>query len=164
MVVFSDFQCRWCQSFADEIYHLIDSFPDHLAVIFKHYPLGTECNDAAGRDTHPRACAAARAAEAARLQGRFWPFHDGLFATELEATEDALRQVAQEVGLDLERFEQDRRAQTTMAKVKSDIELGSQLTVDGTPTVFINGRRAKRISSEALEILINKEIESTTQQ
>ena len=160
LVVFSDFQCPWCQSFADELYHLIDHFPDRLAVAFKHYPLGTACNPDVTRDTHPRACAAALAAEAARQQGEFWSFHDRLFASDLDATENVLFGIANELGLDLDRFEADRTAQTARAKVKADIEEGTRLGVDGTPTVFLNGRRAKRISLPVLELLIAKELES----
>ncbi len=108
-------------------------------------------------DRHPRACEAARAAEAARRQGKFWPFHDGLYASELDASEATLQQIAQEAGLNLKRFEADRRAPTTMAKVKSDIELGSRLGVNGTPTVFLNGRRVKHRSPRALQVLIGQE-------
>ena len=84
LVVFNDFQCPACRAFAHQISHLTEHFPGKLAIIFKHYSLGTECNEAVSVDRHPRACEAARAAEAARRQGKFWPFHDGLFASDLE--------------------------------------------------------------------------------
>ncbi len=127
--------------------------------MFRHYPLGTACNLALQVDRHPRSCQAAWAAEAARRQGEFWAFHDGLFASNLNARESTIHGVARGAALDMERFETDRAAETTLARVRSDIELGARLGVDATPSVFLNGRRVRDISGRALELLIRRELE-----
>ena len=101
LVVFSDFQCPACRAFAQRTQYLRDQFPGKLAIIFKHYPLGTGCNRAVRINRHPQACQAAWAAEAASLQGKFWPFHDSLFASNLDASEDTIRWLAEEAELDL---------------------------------------------------------------
>lgn len=160
LIVFSDFQCPACREFAHEISHLTDHFAGKLTVIFKHYPLGTACNTAVSVDRHPRACEAAWAAEAARRQGNFWPFHDGLFASDLDASEETLQRIAQEAGLNMVQFEVDRRAQATRQKILSDINTGSRLGVRGTPSVFLNGRRLNNRSRSVLQLLIHREIES----
>ena len=160
LVVFSSFQCPGCQIFAHEIRHLVERFPDRLSIIFKHYPLGMACNPAVSVDRHSRSCQAAWAVEAAHRQGKFWPFHDGLFASDLQASESTIYRIAREVGLEMTRFETDRGAQETRAKIKSDIELGVRLGVNVTPSVFVNGRRVQHISGRALQVLIRQELES----
>ncbi|MCH7548457.1 MAG: thioredoxin domain-containing protein [Candidatus Krumholzibacteriota bacterium] len=160
LVVFSDFQCPFCESFSDQMYFLLQRFDDDLAVVFKHFPLGSACNPSAKNNTHPNACPAAHAAEAARKQGGFWTFHDGLFDQRLEAGEDAIQQVAELAGLRMEQFETDRRSEQTMRKVESDIEQGIELGVAGTPTVFVNGREVPRLTQRTLEVIIEKEIEA----
>ena len=85
----------------------------------------------------------------------FWAFHDRLFASDLPDADDTMLRLADEIGLDIDRFEDDRTAPATRAKVRRDIEQGTSLGVDGTPTVFLNDRRAQRISLPVLELLIN---------
>ncbi len=160
LVVFSSFQCPGCRAFASEMHHLLERSRGKLAIIFKHYPLGKACNAALVVDRHPRACEAAWAAEAARRQGRFWSFHDALFASDLDAGEDTIRRIARDSGLDLARFEVDRRAEATLAKVKTDIELGTRLGVVGTPAVFLDGRLLRHLGPESLEVLIHHQIAS----
>jgi uncharacterized membrane protein len=75
LVVFSDFQCPACQRFAQAIATAAEHHPE-LAVVFKHYPLSSQCNPRVRRDLHPLSCGAAQAAEAARRQGKFWEYHD----------------------------------------------------------------------------------------
>jgi protein-disulfide isomerase len=89
LVVFSSFQCPGCRTLATELPSLRQKFPHELAVIFKHYPLGAACNEAAEVDLHPRACEAAWAAQAAHRQNKFWSFHDSLFDSELGPDQDS---------------------------------------------------------------------------
>jgi len=163
MVVFSNFQCPACRRFAQEINHLADQFDDELVIYFKHFPLSTICNPAAEIDRHPRSCHAAWAAEAAQLQGRFWEYHDLMFSSDLKASDEMIRLIAHEIGLDLERFETDRKAENCRDRVEADIQLGIRLDVDATPTVFLNERRITNLSHEALELLVQYELKSVSQ-
>lgn len=159
LVVFASFQCPGCRTFALNIApRLISRFEDGLTVIFKNFPLGKDCNPELQVDMQPWACEAAWTAEAARKQGKFWPFHDAIFAIGLNGGEETIMQIARNIGLDMKRFETDRRDQSTLAKVKADVELGRRLSIDGTPTVFLNGRQMRVVSIPELSFLIGREI------
>jgi protein-disulfide isomerase len=158
LVVFSSFQCPWCQVFAPSVHYLNERFGDSLTVVFKNYPLGKACNPAMRVDMQPRACAAAWAAEAANLQKAFWRYHDGLFSESLQDSEEMLKATARGAGLDLERWEQDRQSAAVQSKISRDAELGARLGVQGTPTVFLNGRRIKNPTLAVLEVLIKAEM------
>jgi protein-disulfide isomerase len=160
LVVFSSFQCPGCQTFARWAGHLSKRFDGRLQIIFKHYPLGKACHSAMLFDTQPRSCAAAWAAEAAHRQKAFWSYHDGLFASDLLAKEEKLRRLAGQVGLDEAQFESARHSDEVHAKVRSDIELGHRLGVDGTPAIFINGRRVREFNLAVLGAVVNHELRS----
>ena len=159
LVVFSSFECPGCREFVSIIHQLVSSYPDKLTVIFKPFPLDPACNPLLSGETDSLACQAAWAAFAAHQQGQFWPYHDALFAANLNEEENIFIRIAQDLGLDLERFDRDRFSPTTTAKVSEDIELGIRLNVDSTPAVFLNGRRVKNLSLQSLKILIEKEID-----
>ena len=159
LVVFSDFRCPACRSFSHGTANLVRRFRGNLQIVFKHFPLGKACNSSVKRDLHPRSCEAAWAAEAARRQGRFWTFHDALFAPDLSYGQNTVSLIAKELGLDLQRFEADRTGEAAMAKVKSDVELGVHLGVDSTPAIFLNDRRVYDFRTETLEFLINHELQ-----
>ncbi len=158
MVVFSDFQCPGCLQLARTIPRLAGQFKDTLQIIFKHFPLDSTCNSLVQKELHPKACQAARAGEAARVQGRFWAFHDALFAPRSERGL-SLKSTVEQLGMDFQRFEKDSRSDEAMAKIQADIDLGIRLGVDGTPSLFINGRRAYDTRPHALQFLIAHEIE-----
>jgi protein-disulfide isomerase len=156
IVVFSDFQCPACRRHAKNLHALYEKNEAKLQIVFKHYPLNKACNPSLNRDLHPQACEAAYAAEAARRQGKFWPFHDELFVPGVEFDGDTLRSIAESLDLDVQRFETERLDQKTQAKVRSDIALARQLEVRGTPTLFLNKRRLPNINSRAVKILVEK--------
>jgi protein-disulfide isomerase len=156
LVVFTDFQCPACRRYARELHTMVDQYADKLQVVLKHFPLNTACNPGMEVDLHPRACEAAYAAEAARKQGRFWPFHDKLFATDLREETTGLDTLARDSGLDLERFEADRLDISTMVKVHSDIAVAGNLKVHGTPTLFLNRRLVSSIRPQAVRVLIHQ--------
>jgi uncharacterized membrane protein/predicted DsbA family dithiol-disulfide isomerase len=158
MVVFNDFQCPGCRQLVQTIPGLARKFEDTLNIVFKHFPLDSTCNSLVKKELHPRACEAAWAAEAAREQGKFWEFHEVLFKPRSEG-KMTLRPLAEHLGLNLDRFEAYRRGDTALAKVQADIDLGIRLGVDGTPSVFINGRRVYDTRGRALQFLIAHEIE-----
>ena len=159
IVVFSDFQCPACRRYAPELHTLAEQYGKKLQVVFKHYPLNNACNPAMKGDLHPRACEAAYAAEAARKQGKFWPLHDKLFATDLQKETNSFNSLAQASGLDLQRFEADLLEESTKAKVRSDIELAARLEVHATPTLFLNRRPVSDTRPQAVRVLIDHELE-----
>jgi protein-disulfide isomerase len=158
LVVFSSFQCHWCQVFAPSVHELNEHFGDSLAIVFKNYPLGKTCNPNLPGDMQPRACAAAWAAEAANRQKAFWRFHDGLFADSLDDSEEMLRATARGAGVDLERWDKERTSAAVQLKIASDVLVASRLGVGGTPTVFLNNRKVKNPSLPVLETLIAAEL------
>ena len=150
IVIFSSLQCPGCQVLARNLVDLPDRYEDEVSQIFKHFPLSSECNAAIERDMHPKACNLAAATIAAFNQGKFWAFHDALFDRDLNPSDARIQQIAQEIGLELERFATDRESAETVQKLQRDIELGIRLNINQTPTVFING---KRVSPDALNML-----------
>jgi protein-disulfide isomerase len=154
LVVFTDFQCPACRRYARELHTVVDQYANKLQVVLKHFPLNTACNPGMTIDLHPRACEAAYAAEAARKQGKFWPFHDRLFATDLRNETTSFDSLALDLGLDLERFKADRLDVSTMVKVHSDIALAGNLKVHATPTLFLNRRPVSSIRPQTVRVLI----------
>ena len=97
---------------------------------FRHFPV---------RSKHPRAWAAAGAAEAAALQGRFWEMHDALYADQGRLEDPHLWARAETLGLDVERFDADRRSDAVSARVKESFRAGVRAGVATTPTAFVDG-------------------------
>ena len=100
--------------------------------MFRNFPIST---------SHPRAEQAAEAAEAAAAQGRFWPMHDLIFEDQKRLRDRDLRDYAEQVGLDLERFDVELAEHVHAARVHEDFMSGVRSGVNGTPTFFVNGAR-----------------------
>jgi len=107
---------------------------------------------------HKFAKKAAVAAFAARKQGKFWEYHDRLFANLESINDQKLLEIASEVGLDMERFEKDINDLKIVARINQDIRLGAYLGVRATPTVFINGSVSKARTLEALQADVVQEL------
>lgn len=132
LVVFSDFECPYCSKASVKLEDLVRSYPEHLAMVFKEYPL----------ESHPMSDLAARAAFAAHRQGKFWQMHDTLFsAYGSQLTRERIDIMAQGIGLDMEQFSEDLGSPAATSAIEADRLLGEQLGVDGTPTIFVNGRK-----------------------
>ena len=130
LVEYGDFQCPYCGDAYPVVRELEDRFGESLRFVFRHMPLD---------DLHPRAPAAALAAEAAGAQGRFWEMHDRLFEHQLELSDEDLRRHAEAIGLDLDRFERDLRDEGLAARVDDDLRSGAGSGVPSTPRFFVNG-------------------------
>lgn len=104
-------------------------------LVFRHFPVKAK---------HPRAPALAAAAEAAALQGAFWPFADSLMADQGRLEDPHLWARVERLGLDLDRFEADRRSEAVLARVKRDLHDGLRAGVTGTPALF---KSAKSLDS-----------------
>jgi protein-disulfide isomerase len=150
IAIFSDFRCSGCRRVAEMLEQIRRGFPDEVRVVFRHFPLATECNPTTPTNMHPDACRAARAAEAAHEQGRFWDFHDRLFAVEGAIREETVRDMAAAVGLDVARFDERRASADVNRRIAEDAHLGRQLGLTGTPLVLVNGRRPPALRPEVL--------------
>jgi protein-disulfide isomerase len=102
-----------------------------LRIAFRHFAIAAK---------HPRAVPLAAAAEAAALQGRFWEFHDALFGDPGHTDDPHLWAHATDLGLDLERFELDRRSAELVERVRGQTRAGMRAGVAQTPTLFHDGR------------------------
>jgi len=137
---FSDFQCPACAAAFAQLRDLAGSHPD-VRLVFRHFPLDSRCNPAMAKSVHQDACAAAAAADCAGQQGRFWEYHDLLFAHQRTLDRDGFFRFARELQLDIPRFRTCLDDASTMAGVSADVAAGTGLGVQSTPTLFINGRR-----------------------
>jgi len=155
LIVFSDFQCSNCGLFASNFSDLIKDNKDRLNIRFKYFPLNSKCNPLVEDDVHPQACLAAYAAEAAHRQGKFWVYHDRLFNADPNSfSEEDFYELAKSIGLDLEEFRMDLKSEGCQGTIATDIAEGIQLGLDGTPSVFLNGKRVYDLRPQNLNFLI----------
>lgn len=160
LVIFSSFQCPGCRELAGVIRGLHAQFPEALSIVYQHYPLSSQCNPRITADRHPRSCQAAWAAQAAHEQGAFWSFHDGLFSRGTAAKEDWIEAEVRDLGLNATQFAADRASKATRHEVAEDIELGTEIRIDATPAIFLNGRRVRNWRYGGLEVLIRHVIQT----
>lgn len=125
VIEYGDFECPYCAAMSARLAQIT------CRLVFRHFPV---------RSSHPRAWAAACAAEAAGLQGRFWEMHDLLFGDPARLEDPHLWARAERLGLDLERFEADRRGAAVQQRVRGDFRSGVRAGVVTTPTVFAAGQ------------------------
>ena len=130
VVVFSDFQCPFCAKAEGTIHDLEAAYPGKIRFVFKNQPL----------PFHVHARLAAKAALAAGEQGKFWEYHDALFAHQKELDRASLERYAEELDLDLRRFRAALDDTRLDIAVEADITEAHRLDVKGTPTFFVNGR------------------------
>jgi protein-disulfide isomerase len=126
VVVYADFACPHCA-----VAHArLEALDPPVRRVFRHFALKAK---------HLRAVPVARAAEAAALQGAFWPMHDALFADQGRQDDPHLWERAEALGLDVERFDADRRSEAVAARVTRDVRAGLAAGVTTTPTLVIGG-------------------------
>jgi len=130
LIEFSDFQCPFCQRANPTVQQVLNTYGDRIRFVYRHYPL----------PNHPNARPAAEAASCAGEQGKFWPYHDRLFANPSKLSAGDLKQAAAELGLDAAKFNTCVDTHKEQAKVDADLRAGEGAGVDGTPAFFINGR------------------------
>jgi protein-disulfide isomerase/uncharacterized membrane protein len=144
-VVFSDFQCPACRGFADFFEsQILPAMGDRLRIVYKHFPLEPECNPLLPQTVHEQACEAADVAEAARSIGgsdAFWKMHDRLFANQDGLGEAPWTRLATEAGLDPARLSELAASRAGRNRIREDADLGAQLQIQSTPTVFLDGKK-----------------------
>jgi protein-disulfide isomerase len=130
LVEFSDFECPYCRRAAPSVKQIVEAYGDRVRLVYRHYPL----------PQHPNARPAAEASLCANEQGKFWAYHDRLFADPAKITEAGLKQTAKDVGLDAGRFDTCVDSHRFRDAVDADLKAGLAAGVSGTPAFFINGR------------------------
>ena len=151
LVEFSDFQCPYCVKAVGQLKAVMKAYPKDVKLIFKQFPL----------DSHSQAAGAALAAIAAQRQGKFWEMHDAMFAHRNDLSRPALFAIASGVGLDMKRFTADISSPEVKRVVTRDQEDGEKAGVEGTPTLYIDGRRYNgSLDLEALRKVLDGELKA----
>ena len=148
ITIFDDFQCPYCARLLPTLDKVLASYPKQVRLVYKHFPLSM----------HKFARSAALASIAARNQGKFWPLHDQLFANYNKLNDVLIRELAEKVGLDMARFDQDLASPALQQEVAADMQLGTQVGVRGTPAVYINGKQLKDRSFKGFKQMIDSEL------
>lgn len=133
---YGDYQCPPCGILYPVLKQLEHEYGDQLRVVFHHFPL---------TKIHKHAMTAAKAAEAARNQGKFWQMHDQLYRNQngwkdLDDARSTFIGYARQLGLNVDQFTRDMDSAQVEQRIASDMQKGSGVGVTGTPTVFIEGR------------------------
>ena len=147
LVIFTDFECPYCHKILPLLDEILARNPKTVKIVFKNMPLRF----------HKMAIPSALAALAAKEQGKFWDFHDRLFAEE-NLSEEAILGIAKDLGLDLTKFNRDRQSGRLQTRLQKDMLDAQKAGVTGTPTVFINGRTPHQRSLDGYQALIDDEL------
>jgi len=135
IVEFGDYQCPACGQAHPIVKEVIKNYADKINFVFRNYPLSQ----------HKNAQIAAQAAEAANVQGKFWEMHDKLYDTQKDWEEsskplDMFLTYAKDLGLDVNKFKSDVEGQKFTTEIGQDMNDGNNLSVNATPTFYINGQ------------------------
>ena len=140
LIEFSDFQCPYCAGASSSLQDFLAKNANKLSLTYKFYPL---------EQIHPEALPSARAAWAAQQQGKFWQFHDALFAAQERLGEPLYLEIARNQGLDLKRFNSDRQGPASLEAINRDRELADRLGLEGTPFFVVKGEAFSGAVDEA---------------
>lgn len=154
LVEFGDFQCPACGAYEPLVRKVLADNPTILKVVFRHFPL---------TQVHQNALLAAKASEAAGLQGKFWEMHDMLYANQKDWSlglnaRDFFVNYAKTLGLDEAKFATDLNSPAIEAKILAEYQEGVKLGVNSTPSFFVNGKKLSENpqSPEAFSKLIQE--------
>ncbi len=152
LVEYSDFQCPYCKVYESYINDILAKYGSKILLVYREFPL---------TQAHEHAELAARAAEAAGMQGKFWEMHDKLFATQTDwehndQAEQMFITYAGELGVDKTKFTSDLHSSAIKDAVEYDIQTGVRANVQATPTFYLNGKKLNLQSYEDLEQIVSE--------
>jgi protein-disulfide isomerase len=131
IVEFSDYQCPYCVSWHEQVYHrLISEYGDKIRFVYRDFPL---------TQIHPGAQPAAEAANCALDQDKYWEYHDAIFSGNYDLTRDGFLKIASDLGLEPKSFAECIDTNKYADEVQTDLQDGVSVGVQSTPTFFING-------------------------
>jgi protein-disulfide isomerase len=131
IVEFGDFQCPYCKRAQPTLKEVLAKYPNKVRLVYMDFPL----------PFHSHALDAAKAARCAGEQGKFWPYHDQLFANQAKESPADLKGIAKQLGLNATQFDSCFEKAKYQNSIEQDVAEGKKLGVDGTPSFYINGRR-----------------------
>jgi protein-disulfide isomerase len=143
LLEYGDYECPYCGAAYPILKQVQARMGDRLRFVFRNFPITT---------SHPHGEQAAEAAEAAAAQGKFWEMHDHLYEHQQHLTDSDLHGYAEELGLDVERFDSDLAGHAFADRVREDFMSGVRSGVNGTPSFYVNG--AKYDGDYSLEALV----------
>jgi protein-disulfide isomerase len=130
IIEFSDFQCPFCARVEPALQEMLKTYGDKVRLVYRQFPLGF----------HANAQKAGEASLCANDQGKFWEMHDAIFADQHALGVDKLKATAARLGLNTDQFDKCLDSGKYKAQVQKDVADGVAAGVQGTPTLFINGR------------------------
>jgi protein-disulfide isomerase/uncharacterized membrane protein len=138
VVEFADFECPYCGRLFPEIHALPKDEPD-IQLMFKHFPLSGLCNEGLGTERHKNSCGAAKAADCAKRQGKFWDLTRLMFKNQKHVDPEGIEIMAKQVGIDTDALTACVADPLTDAKVRTDAAHGQSVGVHATPSLFLKG-------------------------
>ena len=127
---------------------MLEKYPSDVKLVVKHFPL----------PMHGYARKAAIAALAAGKQGKFWEIHEKLFAKQKDLNDAEVEAIARELALNMEQFKKDMKDSAIGSLIDRDINNGRQANVQGTPTIFVNGKLLNQRSLQGFQQAIDEEL------
>jgi protein-disulfide isomerase len=150
LMEFSDFECPYCSAARPVLEKFVKESEPKVRLCFAPFPL----------PAHPHAMQAAQAALYARDHGKFWPMHDALFEKQSQLSDETIRGLAEKLGMSRADLGKALESGKLRVEVEASTQLGVSAGVDGTPAIFVNGRRLSLlISPEVLSITLQDELE-----
>jgi protein-disulfide isomerase len=147
VIMFSDFQCSACAATHPVLKKAIEQFPGKVRFVVRDFPL---------ESIHENAFAAARAASAANAQGKFFEYTEILYKNQGALDAASLKKYTAQIGLNASQFDIDFNAEKTAAEIRKDVADGEAYGINSTPTIFVNGRRVRRLSVDGFVQAIQK--------
>ena len=129
---------------------VLKAYPNDVKYVFKQFPL---------TQIHPQAMPAAKASVAAQRQGKFWEMHDIIFKNRSKLQPEDLKRYAEEIGLDMAKFETDIESPEIAKQIEEEMTLGRAAGVRGTPTVFVGGKRLMSRNMDGFKSMIDPLLE-----
>ncbi len=129
IIEYTDFQCPYCSRGDKIVHNLLRKYRGKVRRVYKNKPL----------ESHDEALPAAKAAMAAHIQGKFWEYHDQLFKYSRDLDEEMYVRFAEELGLDIDKFNKDRKSDKVAKWIEADLAAAEKLDITGTPAFILNG-------------------------
>ncbi len=147
VIMFSDFQCSACSATHPLLKNAMDQFPGKIRFVVRDFPL---------ESIHENAFQAAKAANAANAQGKFFEYIEILYKNQAALDSGSLKKYASQIGLNAAQFDIDFSAEKVVAEIRKDVGDGEAYGINSTPTIFVNGRRVRRFSVAGFTEAIQK--------
>ncbi len=153
VVMFADFQCSACSATEPVLKKVLAEYPGKIRFVMRDFPL---------ESIHDNAFNAALAANAANAQGKFWQYGEVLFTHQDALDPESLKKYAAQIGLNVSQFTVDSNSEKAKAEVRKDLADGAAYGITGTPTIFVNGIKVRRLSAEDFREAIDNALKSST--